>query len=257
MKKILKKCERGYTTVETCISLLIFMVAVLFIYSQIKSVIAESIIQNALNNMAKEVSGYIYVADKMGLIIDYQDTDDTNKVWGDVKDIDSKFDATITSLFNGEDASSSSSDFIDAMRKFAGDLKGALSTGDGKLNTQHIAEEAKNAGIDIAMTGVKGALSKVLANYLESRIDAYLPMEREQFCKYFGIDDQKFSFEGSRIFPTTANNTILLAVTYESTAPFSNDLFHVKRKVVKTAYTSAWVYSNTNDVKAMLSKRGS
>ena len=54
------RSETGSYTIEACVSLVFFLVAIMFIYSQIKALIAESIIQNAVNSMAKETASYVY-----------------------------------------------------------------------------------------------------------------------------------------------------------------------------------------------------
>lgn len=68
MSNFIKKCakEEGVYTVEAAISLTIFMFAYVIIVSLATTARAEGITQYALNQTAKEISQYCYIADRAG-----------------------------------------------------------------------------------------------------------------------------------------------------------------------------------------------
>lgn len=249
MTKI-KENSRGYITIETIISLAFFTLAIMFVYFQIKVVIAENILQNAVNNMAKEVSSYVYILDKLGLILEH--TDDENKnvnaLIGDGKGaIDNVIDFT-GSLFGGD--GSNSDDMASAMRDFVNALKEDKQKLVDDINNLN-KNDLKNAGITAGENAVKGLANIALASYYDGRLDRYLPMEREKFCRHFNIDipegGKAFSFDASRVFPTIDNDSVLVAVTYNTTSPIK--FINLKRKICKYAYSGAWVSSSTNQLK--------
>lgn len=251
MSKI-KPNERGYLTIETIISLSFFTLAIIFVYTQVKIIIAENIMQNAVNNMAKEVSAYVYVLDKLGMILDHDDdknkdvnalVSDANGAIGNVVDFTNQ-------LFSGDgssadDMADSLSQFVDALRSDKEKLIEDIDNLD--------KEDLKNLGITAGENAVKGLANVVLSKYFDSRLDRYLPMERSKFCSHFLIDASndngkgKFSFSLSRVFPTTECDSVLVAVEYRTKSLIK--FIDFRRNICKYAYTGAWVSSSQNHLK--------
>ena len=246
------KGERGSYTLEACISLMAMVIAVAFVYSQIKVVICESIMQRAVDNMALEVSSYVYILDKAGLVI--HANKNTLKGSNEI-------------AYNGSEAVKAAISARDTIAENTGsvtDLLGLLDNTEGSAGAEVRKDGANMVAsmkkiLDIAKTADWGTelkqgaaltadgLVTVLADsamnakggFYDWKLDAYLPCERSKFCKEYFIDPDSISFEYSRVFPGAANNTILVAVKYETTSPFS--MFPIKRTVVKQAYTAAWL----------------
>lgn len=246
----MKTEKNGYSTIEATIALSVFILAVMFIYSQIKVVIGENIMQNAVNSMAKEVSSYVYILDRLGIILDHDEDDnkDINALIGSGKGaVDNIVDFTGTFFGGGgtsnDDMVGALKTFVDEMKKDGGDFVNNLNSVD--------KDDVKNALVNGGENAVKNLSNKALSGYYNARLDRYLPMEREKFCRYFNIDipedGNAFSFETSRVFPTTDCDSILVAVTYHSSSTVK--FIPLKRKICKYAYTAAWVSSNTNKIK--------
>lgn len=248
-----KENSCGYITIETILSLAFFTLAIMFVYFQIKVVIAENILQNAVNNMSKEVSSYVYILDKLGLVLDHTDDEnkDINALIGDVMGEDGAINNVIgftDSLLGGggtnsDDMAAAIGEFVEALKEEKEQLVNDINNLD--------KEDLKNAAITAGEDVVKGFANIVLASYYDSRLDRYLPMSREDFCRHFNIDipedGKAFSFDASRVFPTSENNSIMVAVSYKTTSPIK--FINLKRKICKYAYSGAWVSSSTNQLK--------
>lgn len=250
MMNIRTEKNQGYSTIEATIALSAFILAVMFIYSQIKVVIGENIMQNAVNSMAKETASYIYILDKLGLILDHDEDDnkDINALIGSGKNaVDDVVDFT-GNFFDGD--GTSGDDMVGALKTFIDELK--KDGGDFVNNLNSVdKDDVKNALVNGGENAVKKLSNTVLSGYYEARLDRYLPMERDKFCRYFNIDipesGSAFSFTASRVFPTVDCDSVLVAVSYQTASPFK--FINVKRKICKYAYTAAWVSSNTNQIK--------
>ncbi len=242
MKKF-KIESSGYVTIETIISLSIFLLAIMFVYTQIKTVIAENIMQNAVNCMAKEVSSYVYILDKLGMILEHDDENqDINGLIESGNGAVNEIVGFTDDLFGG----SGIDDLSGAMEQFINSVssrKSELIDGLNKLDK----DDLKNAGITAGENAVKGLSNFILDDYYTARLSEYLPMEKEKFCRVYGIDYKDgapFSFASSRVFPTTECDSVLVAVTFETKSPVK--FIPLKRKICKYAYTGAWVSSNKN-----------
>lgn len=248
-----KKSENGSYTIEACISLVVFLVAIMFIYSQIKTIICESIMQHAVNNMASEMSTYVYVLDRAGLIIDnddrFKESDALIEQAGGtaklVKGNIDKFTGLYTALEDGDlkgasttvgEISGDAGSMVDSVNNLVNSIK---ETDWGKL--------AKNGGIAAGENIIKMLANTGLAEFYKWKLSAYLPTDLDTFCEKYLVEKDSIDFSYSRVFPNSDNNTIVVAVKYNTKPAFR--MFPVKRKVVKAACTAAWVDSNTNKIK--------
>lgn len=249
MDKLISR-ERGSSTVEATLSLTVFILAIMFVYAQIKIVIGENIMQNAVNCMAKETASYVYILDKLGMILDHSDDDNKNinTLIGDGKGaVDDVVD--FISDLSGDEGSQDDN-MASALRDFVEEMKNNGNTIVNDLNSIN-KDDLKNLVENGGENVVKRLTNTLLSNYYDKRLDKYLPMEREKFCNYFNIevpaDGGAFSFDNSRVFPTIDCDSVMVAVTYE-TKPMIK-FIPLKRKICKYAYTGAWVSSNTNHLK--------
>ena len=249
------------------------VIAIAFVYSQIKVVICESIMQHAVDNMALEMSSYVYIIDKLGLISHSELSTPTademlengQKAVEDGKEIA----GNAQSLFGRLD---SFSDFLGVLET-GGDVKAAAnnlaeSAEDAKGEIEQIAADAtdmvssikavvqafKSGGLkdELKEEGKYGlevlastGLNAILSSYYRGRLVNYVPnKDLEKFCKLYCVNESTISFKGSRLFPGANNNTILVVVEYETTSPFS--MFPIHRRIVKQAFTSAWLVDPDN-----------
>ncbi len=233
MKRLLN--ERGSYTIEACIALVAFLVAIMFIYSQIKVLIAESILQNAVNNMAKETAAYVYLLDKAGLVFEHKEdsTKNMDSALGEVSDL-------MTSLVS-EDGKP------DLLTPDSGkfDVSGIGQSVKDIVECLKSVDEAelKNAAREGAESLSLLIGNKIIEAICANRISAYLPMEKEQFCKAYMIKSDSFSFANSKLFPNNEYN-VFIAVECETVSPFR--AFPMNRRIAKYACTAAWVSYNAN-----------
>ncbi len=236
------KNQQGSYTLEALISLTAFVIVIMLAYMQVKAVIAEQIMQHAVDNISQQVASYVYIIDRAGLVLQHSDDElqntnglitTTTKNFNDMSGLISKiFSSGEVNSGTAKDISSSFSTFIDG-----------VVTGIQKIDVKKEGKEAaKQLGEDLIKTASNYGMSKLY----DLLLDCYLPMDRADFCKVFNIKPESISFSSSRIFPTNKNNSIFVAVSYDAYPAyrFANVGEH---RVIKCAYTAAWVKSNAND----------
>lgn len=243
------RSEHGAYTLEACISLMAMVIAIAFVYSQVKVVICESIMQHAVDNMALEVSSYVYILDKAGVVIHAEDDR--------FKDIDAVAEDGYKAYESGKSAFATFQDSTSSLT----DLLGLLDSSEGSSGSQIKSDAKSMVGslkkmlsdiktVDIKNTAIKSAVTsadglvtllvdEVMAGFYDWKLDGYLPMPRDEFCKSYYIDPDSISFKNSRVFPGMKNNSVVVVVEYKTTSPFS--MFPISRTVVKQAYTAAWL----------------
>lgn len=249
-----KKSESGSYTIEACISLVAFLIAIIFVYSQIKTIICESIMQHAVNNMAIETSTYVYVLSRAGLIINntdrLKDADKRIEEAGGtaklVQDNVNKFSELYSAFEDGD---------MDGVKTTVGEMPGdagsmvdSIKNLIGLIKEDDWQELAKEGGIASGENILKRLSNDGLAKFYKWKLSSYLPTDLDTFCKKYLVEEDSIDFKYSRIFPNSDNDTILVAVTYETKPTFK--MFPVRRKVVKAATTAAWVAKNTNEIKS-------
>lgn len=271
MKRIIQSAgEKGSASLEACVSLAAFIVAVAFVYSQIQVVICENIMQNAVNNMAMEVSSYVYILDKIGLVSHekYEGLEEVNDLKDDVVEVGQQAQIVV------DDANQMMSDFESALNVLHGGLNrqnasqaldksqaalnsGQKLTGDASsmidsiknifqivksINWTDVGKDGLGYTLDAAMDTVGNS---VLSMYYEWKLPGYVPgKDLDAFCRSFNVEKDTISFSQSRLFPGGMNNTVLVVVSYETRSPFS--WFPFDRKIVKKAYTAAWLADPSN-----------
>ncbi|MGN1119405.1 MAG: hypothetical protein ACI4Q4_03535 [Oscillospiraceae bacterium] len=265
LKKL--RSESGAYSIEATISLMALVIAVAFVYTQVRVIICESIMQHAVDNMAMEVSSYVYILDKLGIVIHPDGTElesanaaaqqgkqfiDTAKETRD--SLSQKFDnySQILTSITGDKAPTINID--EAANQITTDINDIKGAGDSMVTSiKAIIEiakkgdwktEATQAGVIVADSAVTVLADKYMSEFYDWKLSAYLPMDKESFYKSYYIEPDSVSFSKSKVFPGTKNNTILVCVEYTTKPVFS--WFPVRRKIVKQAYTAAWLADPAN-----------
>lgn len=262
-----KHDEKGSYTLEALIALTSFVVVIMLVYSQVKAVIGEQIIQHAVNDIAKQVSSYVYVLDRAGLVIQHaaDENQGINKLGSTIDDTIKTAQGNIGqmsdllgTIFKGDDSGKAMNigdtfkQFADGIQKGYSDAKSGITDAGQQIKNMDWKKEGKDAAVAAADNALKMAANLGLKELYGALLNCYLPMEQEKFCKFFCIkqmDNGKyFDFSLSKAFPNSDNNSIFVAVTY-SQYPQYRFANVGERKIVKGAYTAAWVKSNAHEIK--------
>ncbi len=234
--------DKGSASLEACVSLSAFIIAVAFVYSQIQVLICENIMQNAVNNMALEVSSYTYIVDKVGLVMHQTESeglDQIDSMEGKASEAMDEFHNAIGALHSGINgdslsaAGSSAGNMFDSLKEIIDIFK--------KVNWKQTGIDAGKYALN---EGIDSAIGWALEGYYMGSLSKYVPGGNvEAFCKAYNVDPASISFEYSTLFPGAKNNTVLVAVKYETRSPFA--MFPVNRTIIKKAFTAVWLADPT------------
>lgn len=244
------KSEKGSFTVEATLTLTIFMFAFLAIVSLSTVARIEGITQYAINQTAKEISQYYYIADKAGLIDTKDDNSDFEKVDSLVNAISSLSDATQDGA--KEVKGSLSSKDIEGILNTYEDLPGTVE------NVEKAATELSNS-IEAIMddpktviTSLTSAFAKQAANEAMTKIIAQ-PLCKALVPKYVtsdknadlylekmgvvdGIDGMDFRLSNFLSDGRSINVVVVYEVELNGFGVFNRTLV-----IKQTASTAAWV----------------
>lgn len=268
-----RKKLTGAVAIETALTLPVFMIAIMAVMMYALLFRAQATMQYALNQTAKEVSGYFYLLDKMGVasVLSGNATDAAN---AGVQDVNTTIEHVIA--FSG--------DIKHETKKIVGEVK---ETGESILEnglTQEDIDRIKNIPDDIEASDKvlteelgkieddldnlksadkstlfksaiqvfgKAMLSKGFSKYVTPLVcKALMPKyitdgDVDVYYKSVGIDPESVKFSDSSMLAD--GRTIALKVTYEIDA--SKLSFGFYRKTLKfqqVATTSAWVQENSS-----------
>lgn len=235
------KKQQGSYTLEALISLSAFLLVIMLAYMQVKALIAEQIMQHAVCDMSQQVASYVYILDRAGLVIQHSDDElsDTNNLITTTTKNFQDMSGLVTKVFSSGDINSGTAkEMSDSFSMFIDGIVTGIQEIDWE---KQLTDAGKEIGDDLLKSISNQCMNGLYGHMLES----YLPMDLKSFCKVFNIKEGSISFEESRVFPSDANNSIFVAVSYEAYPAFrfANVGEH---KVVKCAYTAAWVKSNAN-----------
>lgn len=252
------KNENGSYSLEALIALTSFVLILMLTYSQIKSMIAESIMQHAVSSMSQQVATYVYVLDKAGLVIEHSSDELSKsneiyvageKVVTNVSDIGTTISNGVSNGLDGisamlETLFSDSDSTKGSAKSMATSFKDFIE----KVGTI-TADDLKTEGTDAARIAgeklVKNLADAALAEVYNGMLDGYLPSERDNFCRYFNIRKDSISFSKSKVFPTLDNNSVMVVVEYVTYPEYKLGNLG-DRTVYRCAYSAAWVKSNQN-----------
>lgn len=244
-----QRSERGSYTLEALIALVAFIVVIMAAYSFVKTMIAESIMQRAVSNISAQISTYVYVIDRAGLIVQHSDDEfsGANNAISQGASTVQQAKNTVNSITNAnfdqmsELVTTLFGDGDDSLKGVANSFKQFVEV----AKSVDWAETAKDTGKLAVENLVKSGANAVLENIYDSMLDDFLPADRETFCRMYNIDIDSVSFEHSAIFPTNDNDSIFVAVEY-TVKPQFNFPGLSDRTIIKCAFNAAWVSSNAN-----------
>ena len=237
-ERMKKENEKGSYTIEACISLLAFLIAIYVVFLQINTMVAECVLQKAVDNVAVEISSFSYILKRVGIIPEHDD---------------SEMSSTINAINSGKEAYQNFSSTADDISGFVGGLF---------ENPRGAAEDINNLGAslgsfvqalknvdwkeDLISTAryatenvVKKSINTALDYFYSSRIKngMYLPVKYEDFRSIYHVDDISVTIN---FMPTAKNNTVLVYVKCSVNSPIKFPGLK-KREVVKVAYSPLWV----------------
>jgi hypothetical protein len=263
-----KRREAGAFAIETAISLTFFMLAILALMMGSMLIRAQASMQYALNQTAKEISGYFYLLDKFGIASALSENT-TDSADADLQELNSSITHIIS--FAG--------DFKDDAQVVNSELKEAADNAiSGNLTKEEI-EELKNITadekdkIEQAVNTVKDDLDKLknkdkkvmfravlqvfsracintaFSKYVTPLVcDALMPKyltngDLEAYYKNIGIDPPRITLQGSHMLGD--GRSISLVCEYQVDASKLTLGFYKKKLTFRhVASTSAWIRKN-------------
>ena len=248
------KNESGSFTVEATLTLTLFMIAFLAIMSLSTIARIEGITQYAINQTAKEISQYYYIADKAGLIYTKDDNSSFEQVDSLINAVSSLTDATEEGAKEVEGALSSK-DIEEILNKYKG-LPGTVE------NVEAAATELSNSIESIlddpkaVITSLTSAFTKQVANEAMTKIIAQ-PLCKSLVPKYItpdgnagaflekmgvinGIDGMDFRLSNFLSDGRSVNIVVVYEVELNGFGIFNKTLV-----IKQTASTAAWVKGKT------------
>lgn len=252
MRKSIKN-ESGEFAIDAVLGITFFMVSLTALMFICLIVRVQSNIQYALGQTAKEVSGYYYLVDKVGLAAATTGTDkktDVDETIKSVVDFSGSLKDTANSTIQlSEGDISSMKDAADNAQEsykiFTNDVLPKVRALDGDSVTQVLSVFAKTAvnraiGFYLAPLICEKLMPKYLSSQKFNNIDEY----------YEAVGISNVDFTGSEFL--TDGRSIKIQVTYDLDIS-KYTLGFVKRTVTfrQVASTAAWVRPDGNDLKAL------
>jgi len=248
------KNESGSFTVEATLTLTLFMIAFLAIMSLSTIARIEGITQYAINQTAKEISQYYYIADKAGLIYTKDDNSSFEQVDSLINAVSSLTDATEEGAKEVEGALSTKN-VEDILKTYEG-LPGTVE------NVEAAATELSNSIESILddpkaiITSLTSAFTKQGANEIMAKIIAQ-PLCKALVPKYIapsddadallekmgvinGIDGMDFRLSNFLSDGRSVNIVVVYEVELNGFGIFNKTLV-----IKQTASTAAWVKGKT------------
>lgn len=230
--------ENGSYTIEACISLFAFLITIYIVFLQINTMVAESVLQKAVDNVAVEVSSYSYILKRIGIIPEHSDDemsstqnaiDSGKKTYSDFNGIAGNVSEFVSGLFENpkggveeiSNLGASLGAFVDALKNI--DWKTDLTS----------------AGRFVLEEGVKYAINAALSSHYTSRVEKgmYLPTSYENFKSTYHTENLKISV---KFMPDDNNDTVLVYASCDVLSPIKFPGLE-KRVVTKVAYSPLWV----------------
>lgn len=230
--------ENGSYTIEACISLFAFLITIYVVFLQINTMVAESVLQKAVDNVAVEISSYSYILKRIGIIPEHSDDemsttqnaiDSGKQLYTNFNGIAGNVSEFVSGLF--ENPKGGAEDISN--------LGASLGAFVDALKSVNWKDELSSAARFTIETGVKKLVSEKFSEHYTNRVQQgmYLPTAYENFKSVYRADNLKISV---KFMPDTGNDTVLVYATCEIKTPI--DLFGFdKRVITKVAYSPLWV----------------
>ena len=260
------KAESGAVSVEAAISLTIFIFAICGLLMLSTIIRAQAVMQNALNQTAREISGYFYLLDKFGLTpaisgeqfqVDKDKLGELNKsvghiieFAGDAKDDAEEFKNSIKSTSGN--IQSGDMDLEEEFKKYQ-------ALGDDAVKLEKEAETIKDDFKKLMSSGNPAKMFKAIirtfgrtmlntafSKYVAAPVcEALLPKyltdgDPKKYYESIGIDPDSVTFAGSDLLAD--GRTIRLVLTYKMSGEkmsfgfIRNDMYFQQ-----VAVTAAWI----------------
>lgn len=233
-----KENEKGSYTIEACISLFAFLIAIYVVFLQINTMVAECVLQKAVDNVAVEISSFSYILKRVGIIPEH----DENEMNSTINAINSGKTAYENFNSTAGDISGFVGGLFENPNKAVEDvsnLGASLASFVEALKSVNWKEDLVSAGRYTIEAGVKKGINTALNYFYLSRIKKgmYLPAKYEDFCRVYHVGDMSVNIN---FMPTAQNNTVLVYVKCTVNSPIKFPGLE-KREVVKVAYSPLWV----------------
>lgn len=254
--------ENGAIAIEAVIGITFFMIAVLSIMCLSLAVRVQANMQYALDQTAKEISGYFYLVDKMGI---------ASILCGTTNDADAKNIKNVDELignvvkFSGE-AESEYNMIVDGNSGDMQETLERLASSESQANLTEIKQtitalktnltQAKSAGImkqaaSVLSAFVKGAVNKYVTKYVGSFacrlvISKYLGDEgdnaADNYLKAVGIENglDEIDFTESEIL-ADGRSVKIVAVYTINAKELTLGMVNEKWAIRQVASTAAWI----------------
>ncbi len=233
--------EKGSYTIEACISLFAFIMAIYIVYLQINTLIVENVLQKAVNSAAIEISSYSYILDRLDLIPPKRDD-------GELSDLQNIYDkgnaaAVAVKEFEFDDISEFVNKFFEnpeGVSSSAENMGASLGSFIGAISGTDWGTEISELGSVVVSETARDFVSLGLSSFYNGRIKdgAFLPLSYKGFCELYNIEGD-ISYEVDYL-PDNNNNTVFVSISCEINSPIKFAGFD-KRNIVKTAYSPLWV----------------
>lgn len=265
--KVVKNNERGAFAIDALIGLTFFMLAVLSIMFMALIVRVQANVQYALGQTAKEISGYYYVVDKLGLssihTLDSKSqrkkTQKLNDTMGTIVDFSGDVGVTADKYkdaFSGDLNDFFNKDFSEL------DVSGDVGTLKAEFNnvSDSIQNLAKDNPIDsfktVLMVFGRSFVSKGLSYFIapllcKTLMPKYMTSgDANEYYKSVGIDPDSVKFTKSQLMMD--GRSIRLVVDYTlNTKMLSMGMVDMDMNFRQVAVTAAWVRPNGNSIKSI------
>lgn len=252
MEKLIKD-ETGEFAIDAIFGITFFMITLIAVMFMSLIIRVQSNIQYALGQTAKEISGYYYLVDKIGLAAATSGSNtktDVDKTIQTIVDFSGSAKNTVSSVQNINLDTSSLSNIKEEANnennvgkyvKESGECFGAMKSSIESLNgdsvTQVLSVFAKTATNRAVSTFIAPLIcKKLMPKYLSSQNSGNI----DDYYKAIGIVPESVHFEGSQFLAD--NRSIKIQITYQLDLE-KYTLGFVKTKLYfrQVASTAAWV----------------
>lgn len=262
-----KRRESGAFAIETVLSLTFFMVAVIALMMVSMIIRTQAAMQYALNQTAKEVSGYYYLVDKLGLAraLSGESSDaiskkleQTDKTVAQIVNFSSDAGDTIGDVNAIKDKFNSGKkvtwDDFEKIKDDADALKGKAAELGKDLEKYTKNSKEDNISMLKAVIEVFGrslasrAFSKYVGGYVcKALMPKYLPGDNlGDFYKSAGIIPKSVNFDNTELL--LDGRSIKLVVTYKVDAgKMTLGVINKELTFCQVAATAAWVHSDSEE----------
>ena len=261
-----KRKEAGAIAIEAVLSLTIFMLAILALMMGSLLIRAQASMQYALNQTAKEISGYFYLLDKFGIASAVSGNatlsaqakvqplnDSIGEIvafTGNVKKTSGEYKQIVENAKNGN----LTDEEIERIKNLPDDattLKNEAKEIAGHL--KDLTDDPKRLFSGVFQVFGKAMINTALSKYVtpfvcEALMPKYLTLNKNSsaFYQNTGIIESTIDFDGSQMLAD--GRTISLVVTYEVDASKLTLGFYKKHlKFQQIASTCAWIRGNDSE----------